>query len=106
MKIVLCNCPVEKGLEIASALVEERIAACVNIVPAVKSVYHWEGKICQEEESTLLIKIRKADFRRLEDRLQEIHPYSVPEIVALNVADVNSPYMKWLYENTKTVPQE
>ncbi len=101
MKVVLCNCPVEKAEEIASVLVEKHLAACVNILPKVKSIYHWEGKVCREEESTLLIKIRQHDFKTLEEKLQKIHPYDVPEIVELNVSNTHAPYLKWLYENTE-----
>lgn len=100
MRIVLCNCPPAQAETIAATLVQERIAACVNVIPVVKSFYFWEGKLCQDEEKTLLIKIRKDDFARLEQRLRELHPYTVPEIVALPVADVNAAYARWLYRST------
>ena len=101
MRVVICNCPVAKAGEIAKTLVQEKIAACVNIIPGVKSFYFWEGKLCEDEESTLLIKLRKSDFSVLEKRINELHPYDVPEIVALNVTDVNGPYCDFVYQMTK-----
>lgn len=101
MQVVLCNCPPEKAEKIARDLVERRVVACVNVIPGIKSFYHWDNKICEDQESTLLIKIRKEDFKKLEKNLKELHPYDVPEIVALNVANVNTPYIHWLYEMTK-----
>ena len=101
MKIVICNCPPAKAEEIAQKLVEERLAACVNIIPLVKSYYYWEGKLCQDQESTLLIKIRKGDFALIQERLQQLHPYTVPEIVELNLSEANTSYLQWVYEMTR-----
>lgn len=100
MKIVLCNCAPKDAESIAKSLVENRIAACVNVIPGVKSFYHWEGKLCCDEEVTLLIKIRQHDFSLLEKKLTELHPYDVPEIVEVNVSNVNTAYVKWLYKST------
>lgn len=100
MKVVLCNCSPDKADEVARELVESRVAACVNVVSQVKSYYHWQGEICCDEEATLIIKIRAAGFKRLQQKLSEIHPYDVPEIVELNVSNVNTAYLKWLYAST------
>ncbi|BBM81893.1 divalent-cation tolerance protein CutA [Candidatus Uabimicrobium amorphum] len=100
MKVVLCNCPPDKAEEIAKELVESRVAACVNILPHVKSFYHWDGKLCCDEEKTLLIKIRGHDFRVLQQKILQLHPNDVPEIVELNVSNVNAEYLKWLYAST------
>ncbi|NUM37346.1 MAG: divalent-cation tolerance protein CutA [Candidatus Brocadiae bacterium] len=98
MRVVLCNCPENKAKDIAKTLVAEKIAACVNIIPGVQSFYYWQGKLCEEKEDTLLIKISKENISYLYDRLKAVHPYEVPEIVELNVADANQPYIQWLYQ--------
>ena len=101
MKVILCNCPPDKAKEIAKQLVEKKVAACVNVIHNVTSFYHWQGNLCEEAESTLLIKLRKTKFKELEKELKSLHPYSVPEIVELNVSNVNMPYLKWIYEVTE-----
>ena len=104
MRVVICNCPVSEAEAIATALVQEKIAACVNIIPLVKSLYLWQGKMCEEQEATLLIKIRKDDFGLLEQRIKSLHPYTIPEMVAINVAEANTAYTNWLYETTERGP--
>ena len=101
MKVVLCNCPVDHAEKIAKTLVEKRIAACVNVVPGVKSFYRWEGKLCEDQESTLLIKIAQTDFSILEQAIREMHPYQVPEIVGIDVSHVHLPYLNWVHETTQ-----
>jgi periplasmic divalent cation tolerance protein len=88
----------DEGERIASALVEERLAACVNRVGGVRSIYRWEGKIESAEEELLIIKSRRDLFDRLKQRVAEFHSYSVPEIVALPIVDGAEPYLKWLDE--------
>jgi len=97
MRVVLCNCPLDKSEEIARSIVTEKIASGVNIIPGVKSYYFWQGKLCEEKEDTLLIKITKENIPHLYERLKILHPYEVPEIVELNVADASQSYVKWLY---------
>lgn len=101
MRVVMCNCPPAKAAEIARALVEERLAACVNVVPGVVSFYRWQGSLCEDAESTLWIKTADDRFEALRDRLTELHPYTVPEIVALPVVDVNAAYAAWVEENSR-----
>jgi periplasmic divalent cation tolerance protein len=84
-----------RGREIARKIVEERLAACVNIVPVVRSIYHWEGSIEEEEESLLVIKTGKRLLERLKKRIPEIHPYDIPELIALPVAGGLEEYMEW-----------
>ena len=83
---------------LALALVEERLAACVNRIRGVQSVYRWQGKIEQSEEELLVIKTRKELFSALEKRVRELHSYSVPEIIALPLIEGNEAYLKWLQE--------
>jgi periplasmic divalent cation tolerance protein len=99
--VVLSTVPDEaKGREIARTLVEERLAACVTVTAAVRSLYRWQGKIADETEFVLIIKTRRALFRRLEARLRQIHPYTVPEIVALPVVAGSAAYLRWIKEET------
>ena len=85
-----------EGDRLAQALVAEQLAACVNRVGRVQSVYRWEGKVEQSEEELLIIKTVKDSFPALEKRVRELHSYSVPEIVALPIVDGSESYLKWL----------
>ena len=82
----------------ARALVEERLAACVNRIAPVQSVYRWQGKVEQSEEELLIVKTRKALFAALESRVRELHSYSVPEIIAVPIVDGSEGYLRWLGE--------
>jgi periplasmic divalent cation tolerance protein len=83
---------------LAHALVAERLAACVNQIGPIQSVYRWEGKLEQSEEQLLIIKTRKELFTAVEKRVRELHSYSVPEIVALPIIDGSPDYLRWLGE--------
>ena len=102
MRIILSNCPPDKADEIASHLVEERCAACVNTLPGVRSTYRWKGKVERDPETTLLVKTSAAALDRCVARLRELHPYEVPEIVVLtpDVAASFAPYVDWVREET------
>ena len=86
----------EEGKQLARALVVRRLAACVNIVPQIESVYRWEGKIEEAQECLLLIKTNKEAFGRLRDAIRELHSYQVPECIALAVEDGMAAYLKWI----------
>lgn len=90
----------EEGKKIAKALVEKRLAACVNIVPGLRSIYHWQEKICDEKELLLIAKTRDSLFERLEHEVKSIHSYKVPEIIALPIVKGSKEYLDWIYENT------
>ena len=85
---------------LARALVDEGLAACVNLVPGVKSIYQWEGRTQEEEEVLCLIKTRPAVFDRARARILELHPYEVPEILAFAVDDGSPEYLDWLRRAT------
>ena len=87
-----------EGERLARSLVEERLAACVNRIPGIQSVYRWEGKLEQSEEELLIVKTGKELFTALEKRVRELHSYSVPEIIALPLIDGNAAYLRWLEE--------
>ncbi len=86
----------EEAEHLARSLVEERLAACVNRIKSVQSVYRWQGKVEQSEEELLVIKTKKSLFRRLEERVRELHSYSVPEVIALPVVKGSPAYLRWL----------
>jgi len=100
--LVLTTVPEEKkGLEIGRKLVEERLAACVTISSACQSLYWWEERIAQDQEYLLLIKTRATLYPRLEKRIKELHPYQVPEILALPVQKGSADYLSWVDEETR-----
>ena len=96
---VTAGSPAE-GERLARALVDERLAACVNRIATVQSVYRWEGKLEQSEEQLLIIKTQKRLFAALEKRVRELHSYSVPEIVALPIIEGSQDYLRWLGDQT------
>ncbi len=90
----------EEGEKIAQALVEEKLAACVNVLPAIRSIYRWKGEIASEKEVLLLAKTKGRLFERLKRRVLEIHSYEVPEIIALPVLAGFEPYLGWVSKET------
>jgi periplasmic divalent cation tolerance protein len=101
--IALCTCPDAAVAErIATTLVEEGLAACVNRLPAVTSTYRWQGKICHDDEHLLLIKTTHDRFVEVRDRIVALHPYELPEIVALEVSAGSAPYLAWIQAQTRT----
>ncbi len=100
--VVLMTAPdAEVARKIGRALVEERLAACVNIVPGVRSIYAWQGKVNDDAEVLCLMKTRRTLYPALRDRVMALHPYQVPEIIALPVAEGNAAYLAWVLGATK-----
>jgi len=87
---------VELAQTIAVALVETGAAACVNIIPGVRSVYRWEGKVCNEVEHMLLIKSSSERFEHVRATIRRLHTYTLPEVIAVPVAAGDSSYLSWL----------
>lgn len=85
-----------EGEKIARALLQERLAACVNIVDNVQSFFWWKGAIDSGSESLLIIKTKKATFKALVKKVKDVHSYDVPEIIALPVVDGSGDYLKWI----------
>ena len=102
MRIVLTNVPPDQATTMARTLVEERLAACVNMI-SVRSVYRWEGALCDEPETTLLLKTADDRVEALRERIQALHPYSLPEIVVLEVDAARSlpGYVAWVRDETR-----
>jgi len=91
----------EEALRIARALVGECLAACVNILSPVRSVYRWEERICDEREWLLIIKTGRERFEELEAKIRSLHSYSVPEIVCLPILEGSLDYLEWMEEMTR-----
>lgn len=93
----LCTCPDSRSAAtLAATLVEESLAACVNQLPGAVSVYRWEGRVHSESEVLLLIKTTTGRFAAMRERLLALHPYDVPELLALSVTDGHPPYLDWV----------
>ncbi|MGB2905609.1 MAG: divalent-cation tolerance protein CutA [Candidatus Aminicenantaceae bacterium] len=100
--VVLSTVPdIATGRKIARGILEERLAACVNISGPLESLYWWEGKIQQDQEHLLVIKTRTELFPRLEEAVQGLHPYDVPEIIALPIEQGSSSYLEWIESETQ-----
>jgi periplasmic divalent cation tolerance protein len=99
--LVLTTAPgPEEAARLARTLVEERLAACGNVVPGLRSIYRWEGKVQDEGEALLLLKTTRARFPALRDRLLALHPYAVPEVLALPVEAGAEKYLGWVGAET------
>jgi periplasmic divalent cation tolerance protein len=99
--LVLCTCPDESSAaQLARALVEEGLAACVNRLPGVRSTWRWEGAIQDASEVMLVIKTVEARFEALRERLVALHPYELPEVIAVKVAAGLAPYLRWIEAET------
>ena len=95
--IVFVTCEsTEQAERIAQALVKDKLAACVNVVPGVKSCYVWEGKLTWSNEVLLLVKTTRGRFDQLQDRVKAMHSYSVPEIVGVTIEDAFDKYIEWI----------
>lgn len=99
--VVLVTVPPDAARNLARTLVEERLAACVNVLPGLQSVYRWEGEVAEESETLLLVKTTRDRYDAMETRLLELHPYDVPEIVALPIEKGLPAYMAWLADSTR-----
>jgi periplasmic divalent cation tolerance protein len=100
--VVLVTVPDEQvASRIAQALVREKLAACVNVLPGVRSVYAWKGEICNEGELLCLVKTRREIYPGVRERVLALHPYEVPEIIALPLIEGSDTYLAWLRDSTQ-----
>lgn len=98
--VVLCTFPdLDQARQIGAVLVERQVAACVNLLPGIESIYRWEGKI--ERAGEVLAVIKTTRYPDLETTLRELHPYEVPEILALPIATGLDAYLRWLAESCR-----
>ncbi len=102
--VVYCTCPDPATAEhIAETVVDERLAACVTIIPGLTSIYRWQGEIQRDVELLLMMKTGNAVYAGLEARIRELHPYEVPEIIALPIQVGSATYLDWIADNTGTL---
>ena len=100
--LVLTTLPADAdGSAFGRGLVDERLAACVNLLAPMESVYRWEGRVDRETERQVIIKTSRERLPALWDRVRELHPYEVPEFLVLTIADGNDAYLRWVGESTK-----
>ena len=98
--LVLVTAPSQDDAgRIANALVEERLAACVNIVAAIDSVCRWEGRVSTDREALLIIKTTAARYEEIEQRVKQLHTYSTPEVIAIKIDRGSSDYLSWLSDS-------
>lgn len=101
-QVVITNCPNnEVAQRIAKKLVTEKLAACVNIVPNITSVYEWQGELQQDNEVMLIIKTKFSLFTQVKDTIELLHPYDVAEIIALDIQQGNELYLNWISDTVK-----
>ena len=91
----------DKAAEVARILVTEQLAACVNIVGGVRSIYRWEGEISDDRETLAVIKTTSERFEEMRSRLVALHPYQVAEVIALPVESGHAPYLAWVVDETR-----
>ena len=101
--VVLTTLPADAdAAAFATALVEAQLAACVNLLPVMDSVYRWEGGVQRDSERLLIIKTSRERVDRLWQRVRALHPYDVPEYIVLPIVDGNDAYLRWIGESTRT----
>ena len=101
-RIVLCTAGSEQeARKIAEHLVEQRLAACVNIVPRIESIYRWQEKLESSTEWLLLVKTTVEKFSEVRDAIQELHSYELPECIAISVDEGNAAYLEWIGQSVK-----
>lgn len=99
--VIYCTVPNKKeGKDIAKALVKNGLAACVNIVDKIESVFSWDGKLCEEREALLIIKTKQELFTKINHTIQKLHSYNVPEVIALPIVEADETYLKWIEHET------
>ena len=92
---------VNEAKKIGRVLIEEKLAAWSNIISPIRSIYRWQGKICDDKEALMVLKTRKKHFEQIVKRVETLHSYDVPEIIAIPIIEGSSKYMSWLNEETK-----
>lgn len=103
--VVFVTAPNEdEAARIAKAVVEERLAACVNIIKGIRSIYSWQGKIEDEAEVLMVIKTKESLFEALSDKVRGLHSYEVPEVIAMSITKGSEDYLKWLGEVVRPGP--
>lgn len=92
----------ETAVKIAQTLIEKKLAPCVNLIPALRSIYMWEGKLCDDKELLLIVKTKTTLQEELKSTVESIHPYDVPEVIFIDIQDGLPSYLNWIDENVKS----
>ncbi len=101
--VIYCTVPDKKiAKNITKVLMKHKLAACVSMVENVRSVFSWDGEVCEEKEVLMMIKTRRANYGKIKLVIEEMHSYTVPEIIALPVVDCSEDYLKWLTKETES----
>ena len=101
--VVYCTVPSKKlAKEITKVLMKHKLVACVSMIENVKSVFSWDGEVCEEKEVLMMIKTRRANYGKVKLVIEDMHSYSVPEIIALPIVDCSEDYLKWLIKETES----
>lgn len=100
--VIYCTVPDKKiAKNITKILMKHKLAACVSMVDNVRSVFSWDGEVCEEKEILMMIKTRRANYGKVKLVIEDMHSYSVPEIIALPIVDCSEDYLKWLIKETE-----
>lgn len=99
-QLVYCSCPRSEAQALARTVVEQGLAACVNVLDGVQSIYRWQGELQHDEEALLLIKTRQSRLPALQATLLAAHPYELPEIIAVPIGAGHAPYLQWIRDQT------
>lgn len=105
MDIIIIYCTVNDkkvAKDITNVLLKYKFAACVSKIDKVVSKFNWEGEVCEETEALLMIKTRRTNYAKIKHVIEELHPYNVPEIIAVPVVDCSEDYIKWLAKETES----
>ena len=101
--VIQCSVPSKKlAKDITKVLMKHKLVACVSMIDNVRSVFSWDGEICEEKEVLLMIKTRRANYGKVKLVIEDMHTYSVPEIIALPIVDCSEDYLKWLVKETES----
>jgi len=99
--ILITSSSEEEAVHIAERLLDERLIACANLLQPIRSLYRWQGRVCDDREVLLLCKSRRALFGQVRDRVISLHSYEVPEVVALALAEGSPSYLQWIADETR-----
>jgi len=98
--LIYCTCPdINSGQQIAQALVEENLVACVNLLPQMLSIYRWQGKLQQDSECLLLMKTIQSQFTAIQNRVRQLHSYELPELISVPINDGLPEYIDWIAQS-------
>ena len=100
--VIYCTCPdIESAERISRHIVEQRMAACVNLIPGITSIYTWDGNIQRDQEVLLVIKSTKVRFDDIQNLISDEHPYDLPELIAVPITESSPDYLEWIKQCTK-----